>query len=73
MDRRTKKGRPDCIILSGPVYASSPTGVRALLSVYIYIYTYMLPERLHRVFFSNRNDYVIPEHAGDSWLELVGV
>lgn len=69
MDRRTKKGRQDCIILSGPVYASSPTGVRALLSVYIY----MLPERLHRVFFSNRNDYVIPELAGDSWLELVGV
>lgn len=37
------------------------------------VYIYMLPERLHRVFFINRNDYVIPEHAGDSWLELVGV
>lgn len=63
MDRRKKKGRQDCIILSGPVYASSPTGVRALLSVYIHA----LPERVHRIC----NDSVNPQLKGDSRLELV--
>lgn len=32
MHRMKRKGRQDCIIQCGPVYASSPTGVRALVS-----------------------------------------
>lgn len=65
MVRRKKQGRQDCIILSGSVYASSPTGVRALLSLCMHA----LPERVHRIC----NDSVKPQLKVDSQLELVGL
>lgn len=53
MHRRKRRGRQGYIIQCGPVYASSPTGVRALDSVYIHTLSFF--------FFRNSNDFINPD------------
>lgn len=67
MDRRKRKGRQGCIIQCAPVYASSLTGVRALVLVYIHACIWRCAQNLC----SNNNDLINPGLGIFSHLESI--